>query len=247
MEFISSRTIEINSTITEYDIKKANISLMRYYNLYPSEKLQALERLTKLQREVAVGLLQRDDKEFSKLLMKAFDDIVREFIFSNGLSEDDIISIKKDAVFVINHPIEKSKFGDSVEFVKKNTYQDYLRIPGYEFYFKANGNIDIKGINSDRFKKSTDGILNFVNEVMEFYKDNNNSTLCMYLADFVREYKKKELPFEYYRELNSQAEFRIIDGEYVITTDDMDESYIGQLDISYNYVNLVLPILRIFV
>ena len=98
MNYLTDRGYEFNSSIIEYDIKHANINLMKYYNLYPDiKKLDRLDAMEKGKREKEVGLMQRADPELAKKLERAFNDIVTEFMQVNNLSkEDDVISIKKD-------------------------------------------------------------------------------------------------------------------------------------------------------
>lgn len=246
MEFSSPRLIEVNSDIIEYDIKHANTSLMRYYKIYPSEKLDAIDKMPKAKREYTVGMLCRDDKAISKKLTKSFDDIMTTFLETNDLTEDDLISIKKDAAFVINHKVKTRVFG-CVEFAIKNSYCAYLKIPQYEFYIKKDGTADVKGIGDrDALDLHKGGILKFVNTVIELYSKRNIEELSEYLHEFVEVYKKRELPFEYYREFNSQSAYISYDemGGTVVL-DEMDESMIDEIDITFNYVNVILPIIRV--
>lgn len=246
MEFSSPRLIEVNSDIIEYDIKHANTSLMRYYDLYPSEKLDAIDKMSKAKREYTVGMLCRDDKSLSKKLSKSFDDIMTTFLETNDLTEDDLLSIKKDAAFVINRKVKTRIFG-CVEFAIKNVYCAYIKIPCYEFYIKKDKTTDVKGIGDrDALDLHKSGILEFVNTAVELYSKQDAEELSEYLHEFVEAYKKRELPFEYYREFNSQSAYITYDemGGTVVL-DDMDESMIDDIDITFNYVNVILPIIRV--
>ena len=72
---------------------------MSYYNLQPEKVIQKLASMAKSQREIAVGKLMRKDKEFSRNLEESFNKIIQEFMDANELSWDDIVSVKKDAIF----------------------------------------------------------------------------------------------------------------------------------------------------
>ena len=246
MEFTSPRLIEVNSDITEYDIKHANTSLMRYYKIYPSEKLDAIDKMPKIRREYTIGMLCRKDKTINKKLAKSFDDMMMKFLETNDLTEDDLISIKKDAAFVINRKVKERIF-DCVEFAIKNSYCAYIKIPHYEFYIKKDKSVDVKGIgDKDALELHKNGILEFVNNVIELYAKQDTEELSRYLHEFVEVYKNRELPFEYYREFNSQSAFITHDemGGTVVL-DELDDSMISDIDITFNYVNVIMPIIRV--
>ena len=59
-----------NNEIIEWDIKSANTSLMRYYNLQPNKVIDKLASMPKSQREISVGKLMKKDKEFAPVKNK---------------------------------------------------------------------------------------------------------------------------------------------------------------------------------
>lgn len=248
MEYLSDRMMEVNSTIVEYDIRHANTSLMRYFHLKPDDLIDKIDKLPKIKREVYVGTLQRDDKNFSKALLKGFDDMMNIFLTTNNLSiSQDIISIKKDAAFVINHPVKTVDFG-AVHFATKNRYKHYAHIGMYECYIKEDRTMDVKGIGSkEAIDKLKEGMCVFINTLIDLYIKNNRVEINQYLHDFTEAYKAKELPFEYYREFNSQSAYKYYDGDSEIILDEIDESTIDYIDISWNYFNVILPAIRLFV
>lgn len=236
--------LEINSSIIEYDIRSANTSLMRYYGMIPEKQIASLEKLSKKKREIAVGLLCQKDKEFSKKLNNAFDDIVNMFIEVNRLEDIDILSIKKDAVFVINRKDIKTTFGPVV-FVPKNKYHSFIKINNFEFYINDE-KIDVKGLQNQQ-DKHVDGILFLIRDVLNTcIKSNmNHKDIQKYLSEFVLEYKKKTLDFPIYREFNQTSQYAVwLDGEKYYF-DEIDETYIEELDISFNYINIILPLVRL--
>lgn len=248
MEYKSERMLVVDSIITEYDIKHANTSLMRYYNLYPEKLIDKIDRMKKIDREVYVGTLQRDNKEFSKKLMQGFDDMMELFLDTNKLSlEDDILSIKKDAAFVVNKPVKQVDFG-CVHFATKNQYKHFACIGKYEYYIRENKEVDVKGIGDrDALNLHKDGMLKFINDLIDLYIADNKKEMYEYLHDFVCAYKARELPFDYYREFDSQSGYRFIDKNTEIILDDIDESVIDNIDIQWNYINVILPACRMFI
>ena len=57
-----------NSTIYEYDIKSAGLSISKFFNLLPEETIEKLEAMPKHKRVVAEGKLQIKDKEYRDAL-----------------------------------------------------------------------------------------------------------------------------------------------------------------------------------
>lgn len=248
MEYQTDRMLVVDSVITEYDIRHANTSLMRYYNLYPEKLLDKIDNMKKIDREVYVGTLQRDNKEFSKKLMRGFDDIMKLFLDTNKLSlDDDILSIKKDAAFVVNKPVKQVDF-ECVHFATKNQYKHFACIGRYEFYIRENREVDVKGIGDrDAINLHKEGMLKFINDLIDLYIDNNKKDMNRYLSDFVDAYKKRELPFDFYRTFDAQSAFKYIEDSTELILDDIDESVIDSIDISFNYLNIILPAIRLFV
>lgn len=228
-----------NNEIIEWDIKSANTSLMSYYNLQPEKVIQKLASMVKSQREIAVGKLMRKDKEFAKSLEESFNKIIQEFMDSNQLTWDDIVSVKKDAVFVKNHAIRQSDFGD-VHFIPKNQYKHVLILPKYEIYI-SDQKTDVKGIPDEKLPLHEEGILDFIKTAMNTADD--FIQLQKFFKEYVSAYKRKELDFDAYREFNSDSLFRI-GGEYPMLSDTMIEDDMEWLDISYNYINIVIPTIQ---
>jgi hypothetical protein len=238
-------TLVLDGEIVEYDIQSGNTSIIREFNLLPDGEVSRLEKLKKEQRVIQVGLISKKDKVFSKALEKGFTSVVTEFIKVNELSKtDDIISVKKDAVFVVNTPIKHNKIGNHVKFIMKNVYTDYLYLPPYEFYFGEN-ELDVKGITDKLLDSHMDGMLNFVLQGIQLAKTPaNNSRLNTFLHNFVELYKKRKLPIEYYREFNSMSKYKYdVDGT-TIYLDSIDKKELVNVDISYNYMTIVLPFIK---
>ena len=171
-----------DAEIVEWDIKSANTSIMEYYHLVEQPLIDKFKELPKQKREEAVGKLHLKRKGFGKELEAAFNKIIEEFKEANELTEDDIISVKRDAVFVKNHRVKKSKFGDSVVFLPKNAYEHALILPMYEFYI-AKDHIDVKGIADEKVSLHENGILLFVRNVME--SAYNFRSMNQYLKDYM--------------------------------------------------------------
>ena len=249
-----SRSFEVNASIIEWDIKRAGLNIIREFHLLPDDKIKELEKLPKSECDIKIGKMQIKDREFSKSLEQKFTDVMKEFMEVNNIDEDfDVLSIKKDACFIINKKVHVSEFGKYIKFVPKNTYHAYVYVKPYEMYFKRDGEIDIKGLVGDKTTRNNlielhkDGILNFIEYVIQLAETTNmdSNKMNTFLHEFVDMYKKRELDFDYYREFNVESRFRYQVAGSEIMADYIDESMLEKTNIEYNYKTIVLPLINL--
>lgn len=239
------RAMIVNSTITEWDIRSGNTSMMYHYKLAPKEVIDKLADLPKDKRVVSIGKLMKKDKTFSKKLEECFNNTVQEFVDINGIPKENIISIKRDAVYVLNHHIQISSLGEYVEFIPKNVYSGWMFIkPMFEFYYNP-GSIDCKGLKDELIPLHKDGIISFINDIFEIASSTNKDEyrINQYFAEFCRLYKEKKLADDYYREFNTESMYRLIYPEGTMLVDDITDDDLMYLDVSYNY-SLILSCMR---
>lgn len=230
--------------IREYDIKSANTSLMSYYGLMPKSDIDMIANMPREEREVTVGKLMRKSREFTDRLEKAFTDIIEEFISSNSLDREvDIISIKKDAVFVRNRTVRKTQFGDSVLFRPKGDYGGFIQIPGFEFYWKSGKGFDVKGISDELLPLHEEGVLEFMDSI--FRESNRTTDLWRFMKEYAGCYKKKELPYAAYRQFDNSSKFLVHMMGQDVQMDMIFESTLEFLDISHNYLHIYLECLKV--
>lgn len=258
-----SRPFEINSSIVEWDMRRAGIHIIKEFELLPENEIQYYESLSKKDSDVAIGKRQIGDKDFSKKFEQGFTDAMNMFLDQNHLDMDlDVISIKKDACFVINQDIKIPYVGKHIEFVPKNKYHAYVCLKpflktgnGYEFYFSRTNGIDVKGLsgNKDTRKKlmelHRDGILNFLECTIDLAEKSglDPKQMNQFLHNFVEMYKRKELDFDYYREFNIESRFRYHFLGNEMMTDRIDESMLEKIRIDFNYIHIIMPLINLIV
>lgn len=247
------------SRIYEYDIRMANVSMLRAAGYLPEKYLDKLAALPKQVRERTIGLMIRSDKT------KTIDHIIkrgikraRYWLFRmNCLQDHEILSIKNDAVFVIGRKLKYTKFGP-IEFVLKNTFSGYHWINGLEFYYKKKtSEFTVKGLSDDILAEPDhkNGMLRFLGKVMDYLLMDRTQDLRKYLIQFSNDYKSRRLPYQYYRELNA---FNIYRNNQIIQYKDqtnkhtlsfnylqVNDAMIPELNINFNYLFYVLTIIRI--
>lgn len=213
-----------NDEIYEYDIQDAGFTLIKQFKLLPDDKIRELELMGKGQeRHIAVGKLQRNDKEFTKALMNKFAEIRTIFIGANQLKDDRIISVKKDAIYTIG-TCEKIKFGNII-FAEKNKYSSYIRfseIQNLEIYY-SNMGIDIKGMSDRAVNRHRLYLLDFLRKIISMIEKHDPRSK-RFIKNFISEYKSTSLDEEYYLEFNNMSK---------------------DLNALFNYQNLIIPIVQI--
>lgn len=194
-----------NQEIIEYDLKDAGFSLIKQFHILSNDEINRLSKLPKgFERHKEIGLMQRNNKELSKKLSDKFSEIRKIFIYSNNITDDNIISVKKDAFFIIGN-IDKTKFGE-LEFRKKNIYNNYIRFPNIQNLeiYHSEGNMDIKGMSDISINKHRLYMLDFLNNIIHGI-ENNSPRIKRYMINFISEYKLGNLEEAYYLEFNNKS------------------------------------------
>lgn len=237
----------ISKRIIEYDIKSANVNLCRYYKLLPEDELNKIEIMSKYERVVYIGKLQRKDKDFAKKLSKAFKDMRKEFFIANRIMDSDILSIKKDAIFIIGKKCTITNF-KNVTFVEKNVYTSFHKLNNLEFYYSSkNDKLDVKGID-DSSLYQYNKFMNILKRMFKLLEMNKREEFVKFVKRFSQDYKNKHLSYEYYREFKPDGCYTLIqtdsDKSIVYGLENMDETIDDRLCINYNYIAYILPIIQ---
>ena len=126
----------ISGNIREYDISKANINILSSLNIINEEQYLYYYNLPKNRRAIEVGWLQKD-KTIAKALSNGFIGYRQKFFEANEIEDHEVLSIKKDAIYIINKIPQYCKF-DKVEFIPKNHYTSFSFSQLFDFssYFK---------------------------------------------------------------------------------------------------------------
>ena len=196
-----------DSNIIEYDIRDAGFSIVKQYQLLSAEKIRELEQLPKgMERHIAIGKLQRDDKGLSEALNEGFTKVRKVFVTYNGLTDDDIICVKKDAIFT-TRPVQQTRF-EHIEFADKNHYTSYMRFPMNQnielFYSNTTGDITVKGISDISLNKHRLYMLNFLKELFPLIELHDGKAKRIFV-DFLNDYKAQKLDQGYYLEFNNMS------------------------------------------
>lgn len=238
----------ISNYIREYDISKANINVLYSKGVLSAEQYEQFFNMDKYQREVTIGLLQRDNPEASRILKQGISEYRNRFFEENNIKENEILSIKNDAVFLINKIPSVTKF-DNIEFAHKNTYTSFYKLGDrnhplevYYYYNMINNEecIDIKGINDEKIKLHDKYFLDFLKVCFCSAQIDSIENTIDLLSNFYNQYVNLSLDIGYYRELNSESLYStIIPSIYTYKSQNLSDNH-------KHYVNIMcnLNILR---
>ena len=91
----------VQNRIYEYDIRSANVSMLREYGHIQSKILDNLEKMSKEEREITVGNMIRQNKDIYKIISTGIRKSREKLFRENLIQSSEVLSIKNDAVFII--------------------------------------------------------------------------------------------------------------------------------------------------
>lgn len=231
--------------IREYDIQKANISILYKYGVIDQSTYQYLYNAPRDVRQYVIGNLQKDI-QVTEILQKGITEAKRLLFESNNIEDGDIISIKNDAVFILNKNCNYTQFGNIV-FTLRNTYNLFTRVgprKEIEIYYGLNKIIsdeiiDVKGINDKKLEElHSEYFISLLCEIFYMVESNPSSEVLPMISNIYNNYIQRLYPIGCYREFNSDSLYRLynnrMSGLLSRSAHNVQEKYKDQLDISYN-------------
>lgn len=207
----------VGNLIREYDISKANISVLLDQNLITEKQYQYFLALPKQRREYEVGLLQRDNPTIRDGIKTGISEAKRLFLQNNGLDIGDILSIRSDAVYVIgNKNIRTNTVSPHVTFRLANEYTSFYRLNHIEVYYgyfpiKGTEVFDVKGINDETLKLHTDYMIDFMCSIFYCAQEVSIKETIDNLKKFYMDYVSMNLDIGFYRRFDSTSMYDIKD------------------------------------
>lgn len=230
--------------IIEYDMKSAGFNIIKSKGLLPDEVISRLEALPKKERHETIGKLHYKYKGLSQGLKEGFKEFRTLFYESNQLEDDDILSIKKDAIFTKKY-CYNLKF-KNVTFEEKNVYQAYVYLEQIriELYWNSlTGDIDVKGINDEVVTLHQDYMMKIISTYIRLLSSYDIEGARKYIMKCVDDYKFRRLPMGYYREFNPESQFKAIINNKIVPMDRYN--VVDNCDISFNYINVLMPLVNL--
>lgn len=232
--------------IVEYDMSKANINALLSRGIINKELYDKLYNANKQYREVYIGNMIKNNENIYKEIQAGIIEAKKLFVEANNIIDEEIFSIRNDAIYILSDRQMKQKF-DNYYFVKKNIYTFFFRFyNNKEWYYRFdqlsnNDIIDIKGINNESLLYHQGFFLKFLADVSYSIQRSSIEDTLELVNDFYEDYINRRLDIRYYREFNNMSEYRITFARF-------NRSYIipelGSADLKNIDINFNLRILR---
>ena len=236
----------ISSYIREYDISKANINILLYKGLISQQEYEYYYNLPDKARKVQIGLLQRDNEKINDGLTNGFKEIMELFFKANNIQDHEVVSIKKDAIFLVNKIPEVTKFGN-IEFLQKNIYTSFYKINKISYFYfcnNANGseNLDIKGIGDYSLAFHKDYFMDFLLVLFNSAQTDPIEETIGIVQAFYDKYIKRELSIGYYRQFDPMSRYNVMN---MFEADELPETKKEYVNISHN-ANIIKELYKIY-
>lgn len=239
----------INKRIQEWDIRQANISILRENNIITEEQYKYYSSLSKTQREIELGLLRRD-KRIEAAYKYGMVQAKKEFFIKNNIRNENVLYIDNDSVTLVydwndGQSID-GHISNYIEFRLNNRYTSFYRLNLIDFLYYNVGQQEyfrFKNINDKKLRLiHKDHFLDLLLSIAYSAQNDSLEDTIQLVTYMYKDYCERDLDLNYYREFNNESNFKLFTTNYYIYyTNSIDESHRQDIDISYN-----ASILRIF-
>ena len=205
----------LDTHIVEYDITKANISILLDKGVINRKDYNRYYAMDKHSREVAIGLMQLKVNGVSNILKEGITEARKRLFDILSLNETNVLSINNDAVYCIFNEfnIERDYIdvGPHVKFIKKGVYRSYYRFGRNKEFFYSYDPIsrvellDIKGLGEESIALHRDYIVKVLKDLFYIAITQGPKVALEALKSFYHSYISMELSVEYYRRLDSES------------------------------------------
>jgi len=241
----------ISKRIQEWDLKQANISILRSLNILTDEQYTYYQNIPKQQREIEIGIM-RKNKDIEAAYKSGLIAAKQAFFTQNNLQEPNILYIDHDSITTVHNWRDMTAtningyISPYIQFILKNTYTSFYKLPMMDFlYYNTSSHESFRFKGIDDYKLRSIHKDYFIDLLLSIaYSAQTNSildTLNM-IKNVYALYCNKQMNLNYYREFNPEGRFKILITQFnTYYTDIIDESHRHLIDISYN-----TSILRLF-
>lgn len=239
VNYISGLKFLFSNYIREYDLSKANINVLFLKGILDEDMYRKLYVATREERQTTIGLMELRDRKVTLAKAEGIKEAKKLLFETNGIKDNEILTIKNDAVFTINKILHHTKFNDYIDFKLKNTFTDFVYLKGIEVYYgydRVSGteNIQTKGLGKRAYLHK-DFMLDFIVYIMSEIENGNIDDAIASFSDFFNDYISGSLDIGYYREFNSDSMYSIINSKYRVFTAENDEhTKTKVININYN-------------
>lgn len=244
----------VNTRITEYDISKANINVLRDADIISEDQYQYLYNCTSQERYETIGKLQGRNTKVTEVLKAGIMNAKKVFMESNGIDDSRIIDIRNDALIISGQPATNLDITQRVKFRVEAVYSSMYRINTIDLYYDFNRvynseTLVPKGLGSIETEYHKHYMLELFAELFYCIQTEGVENAITLLQMVYENYINLKLETGFYREFRPNSAYRI--KSYLKTYPSLYTDYITEydkrhyLDITYNegilrYLNRIL-------
>ena len=233
----------LDNIIREFDISKANISVLRDANVLSEEQYQYYLNAPRMERQIAIGKLQGSNTAVSEILKSGITNARRVFLESNNVQDSEVLYIRNDAIAVIGSRwISQLQVSDHVAFRESAHYTAFYKFNTIDMLYlydaiKNEEHLDLKGLGDEAISLHKDFMIDFLCELFYTAQTRGVEEALQILDNVHSQYINMQMPIGYYREFNSKAGFKLHDDMsmcrylYLKYATEYDKRYI---DIGFN-------------
>ena len=238
VNYISGLNYIFSSFIYEYDMAKANISVLYSKGAISEDLYKKLMVASREERQTTIGLLELEDRRITKIKANGIKEAKKKFFEMNQLEDQDILSIKNDAIFVINKNASFTKINDYIEFKLKNCFTSFIKLKNIEIYYGFNRinqteSVSIKGLGKNEYLHK-DFLSDFIIYIINTLECGDIEDAISSYMSFYDDYINRRLNIGYYREYNAQSFYTIVGQPYGLTAIENSEYNKSIINIRYN-------------
>ena len=172
--------------ICEYDIRKANISILLDAGVIDQETYNRLYEADRMVRQYEIGMLQKNKPEVKQILSDGFKEARHQLFNKLELDETCVLHVIKDAVFVMKPIVgggylpDKVQVSPHVEFIKKSESNSYLNIGrGINIYYGFDiptgvDKLKIRGMSDECVKLHEDYFIHMLKTILKVRATSGN-------------------------------------------------------------------------
>lgn len=244
-------TYAIGTIIAEYDIKRAHPSCM--YFIKGKEFYDKLISMPKLDSNILIGKMIRDDPTLSNKIGEIKLKYFNEFCRVNNIKESNFISSTVDSMLIVNKKPMKTQFENGViNFRNKDgEYTSYVRLMyGREIemlYDAMSNDLKIKGINADYVQKNTP-LIRLIKQLFMLLESTNkmNTSEVLRKTNYIRnKYINSKDPLMWANIFEGNKYVYDVSGERVLMDEPVPENESTNMVKTDNYIYLILPLIKL--
>lgn len=195
-----------STLIYEYDIEKANISVLLDGGYISQDYYNWLSKQDRMVRQVIIGKMERDNNSITKAKQQGIEEAKRQLFQSNNIKDVEVLAIKNDAVFVTRE-LTNLQF-KHVKFTLRNRYTMYMKVFRSELYYlydlgSKEEVLHIKGINDEVLKLHEEYFISFLKDLFNLYQVNGVIPAINLLQEFYKDYMSRSLDLNFYRDITT--------------------------------------------